>query len=417
MEKEQFELLVKQVGEQAADKIKSLVQDATKGMVSREDLTKAIEGLGIKSIDDIKIEGKSIAEILKAQGEEIEKAKSITTASDDNVPSVRMQIKAWQEANKDALEKIKAGQKAHLEPLSVKVPTTMTVTGGTLNSSAYLPNPVGLPGLVDLVRVRPTFWRRLRKGRVKANPLYWVNKTNKEGNAQFIGEGVLKPLASFELETETSVPKKVAERMKVSTELLYDLDAMETYIMEELRFEVETAANAAVLTGTLSSTSPAGITTIASAYSLTTIKTDNPTTADAVRAASAQIRSLNFDGTITAYMNPIDIANMDIEKATDSGVYMLPPFASADNTVIKGVEIIEDNNIPVGFLLIGDMDKYRIMIHQDFHTAWGWEDDDFSKNLVTVIGEMRFHQFYSSNHVGAWIYDEIADIKAAITTV
>jgi HK97 family phage major capsid protein len=178
--------------------------------------------------------------------------------------------------------------------------------------------------------------------------------------------------------------------MKASTEILHDVQGMETYIMDELRYEVEMAANAAVLTGAVSSTNPAGITTIASAFNLTTVKTSNPTTADAIRAAIAQLRSLNFNGALTAYMNPIDIANMDLEKATDSGVYMLPPFTNSDNTVVKGVPIIEENNIAPGYLLIGDMSKYKILMYQDFFIQWGWENDDFSKNLVTVIGEMRF---------------------------
>ncbi|HEY8969724.1 MAG TPA: phage major capsid protein [Puia sp.] len=408
------------------DAIKKQVGDelSTRGYQSKADLDNAIaaqmkpfEGIdleGLRSLSEASKANGGIMEVLRAQGEKIAELEKRSTGGEGRDLSIRGQVQAWQERNKGALEKIKNGQKADLEPLEIRAPATMTL-GTSLNSSAYLPNPQGQPGIVDLVRVQPTFWNQLSKGATRANPFYWVNKTNKEGNAQFIGEGVLKPLASFQLETETSVPKKVAERMKISTEMLYDLDAMASYMEAELRYEVETAANAAVLTGVLSSTSPAGITTIASAFNLTTISTTNPTTADVVRASIAQIRSLNFNGVITAYMNPIDVANMDLEKATDSGVYMLPPFTSADNTVVKGVRIIEDNNIAVGYLLIGVMDLYKILIHEAFKIMWGWENDDFSKNLVTVIGEMRFHQFYSSNHTGAWIYDTIANIKAAIS--
>lgn len=382
---------------------------------------KTFDGLdldALRSLTEKNGEGANkLIEAMRAQGEEINKLK---LAQGEGIKkedlSLRGQIEKWQQSNKDAIEGLRnktLGSAPNLTPLVLRAPATMTIAG-SLDGSPYLPDPVGLPGIVDLVRVQPTFWERLRKSTIKANPLYWVNKVNKEGNAQFIGEGVLKPLASFELETQTSVPKKVAERMKISTELLYDLDYMATEMEREMRYEVMMAANTAVLTGTLSTTSPAGITTIASAYNLTTITSPNPTTADAIRAALAQIRSLNFTGTVTAYMNPIDLANMDIEKATDSGVYMLPPFASAENTRVKGVDIIEDNNIPVGYLLIGVMDLYRIGIHEAFSIRWGWENDDFSKNLVTAIGEMRFHQWYSSNHVGAWVYDSIVNIKAAI---
>lgn len=421
--------------EKLLEDIKIQVTEATRGFQKKEDVEslvkeqmKTFEGMDVESLRAISEKnadgGNKILEALREQGKEITELKTKLEAR--NQPedlSIRAQIKTWQEENKVAIEGLRnrangtpnaMGSAPQLTPLVLRAPETMTIAN-TLNSSPYLPDPVGLPGIVDLVRIQPTFWERLRKSTIKANPLYWVNKTDKQGNAQFIGEGVLKPLASFDLDTQTSVPKKVAERMKVSTELLYDLDYMATEMEAEIRYEVMMAANTAVLTGTLSSTSPAGITTIASAFNTAGVTTLNPTNVDAIRAAIAQIRTLNFTGVITAYMNPIDVANMDMEKASDSGVYTLPPFVSAENTIVKGVRVIEDNNIPVGNLLIGVMDLYRIAMHQPFHIMWGWENDDFSKNLVTVIGEMRFHQWYSENHVGAWIYDTFANIKTAIT--
>lgn len=394
MEKAQFDELVAKVGTETAEVVKTQVAEATKGLPTAE---------AIKATEDA----------LRTQGETIASLQGQLKDRQPTDNSTAAQIKAWQEKNKANIEAIKGGTAANLEPLVIKVPITMTV-GDSLSDSVYLPRVQVAPGIIDLVRNRPTFWNYLPKGRTRANPYVWVNKVNKEGNAQFIGEGVLKPLASFELEPESSVPKKVAERMKASTELLYDVDGMESFIEQELRYEVEMAANTAVLTGTASSTSPAGITTLASAFTLTTVETTNPNNADAIRAAIAQLISLNFNQSLVAFVNPIDAANMDLAKASDSGVYMLPPFTTADGRRIAGVPIIEDNNIAVGFLLIGDLAKYRIMMYQEFHIMWGWENDDFSKNLVTVIGEMRFHQFMSSNHAGAFIYDSFADIKTAI---
>lgn len=412
LDQKAFDELVAKVTEAAGQKAASVVAEATKGFINLDEAKNAFKELSLDPTK-IAIEGKSLDVILKEQGEALANAQKSMEASEEKPQSLQMQIKNWMKTNEKSIQAVKDGTAKELPALNLKVAITMT-EAASLNSSAYLPRVEVAPGIVDLVRVQPTFWERLQKGRTRANPYVWVNKTNKQGNAAFIGEGVLKPLASFELETETSVPKKVAERMKASTELLYDVEGMESFIRDEISYEVRMAANTAVLTGTLSSTSPAGITTIASTYNLTSISTTNPNNSDAIRAAIAQIRSLNFNGTLTAFMNPIDMANMDLEKAVDSGVYMLPPFTTADGRVIAGVPVIEDNNIAVGYLLIGDMSKYRILMHQDFFIKWGWEDDDFSKNLMTVIGEMRFHQFYSSNHVGAWIYDSFTNIKAAL---
>jgi HK97 family phage major capsid protein len=358
-----------------------------------------------------------VEEAARKQGEEITALKAQLESAKPVDNSVRGQVTKWMEKNKEAIEKIKKGQKADLEALTInKVAITMT-EAASLNSSAFLPNAQVLPGFNDLIRQQPTFWDYIPKARTSANPLVWVNKTNKQGNATFIGEGVLKPLASFELETETSTAKKVAERMKVSTEMLHDVDGLVSMIEGELRYEVLIAASTAVLTGTASATVPAGITTLASAFTLTTVTTTDPNNADAIRAAIAQLASLYFTSNIVAIINPIDAANMDLTKADTSGVYMLPPFVTADGRYIAGVPVIESTEIAVGFLLIGDLSKYKISILQDFHIMWGWENDDFSKNLVTVIGEMRFHQYMSANHTGAFIYESFADIKTAITAV
>lgn len=355
---------------------------------------------------------KGIRSILKTQGEAINELKENGNKQPENL-SVRAQIEKWAEDNKEALQKIKEGTKADLEPLHIRA-----VTSPMLKSTqAPAPVPYYLDmgaEYIDLVRKKPTFWDRLRKGRTRLSSFPWVNKTNKQGNAQFIGEGVLKPLASFDLSPEVSNAKKVAEAMKMSTELLYDVEGFETMVRDELRYEVEMAANTAVLTGTLSSTSPAGVTTIASPYTLVGVETTNPNNADAVRAAKAQLVTLNFDRDIVAFINPIDAANMDLTKANDSGVYMLPPFTTADGRVIAAVPVIEDNNIAPGYLLIGDMSKYRILMYQDFFISWGWENDDFRKNLITVLGEMRFHQWSSANWAGAFVYDTFANIKTAI---
>ena len=385
------------------------VRSALKGFV-KEDGSLAVD---IQKLTDLMgDDDKGIRSILKAQGAAI---ADIQSKGENMIKdlSVRSQVAAWMEKNKEAIEGVKNGTRAELPQMQIRAAITMT-DAASLGSSAYLPRPGVQPGVIDLVRTQPTFWERLTKGRTNLNPYIWVNKTNKQGNAAFIGEGVLKPLASFELSTESSVPKKVAERFKVSTELLYDVDGMASLIENEIRFEVMVAANAAVLTGVASSTNPKGVTQYASLFTLTTIDpVPTPNNADAIRASIAQLQSLNFGSNLTAFVNPIDAANMDLAKGTE-GIYVLPPFTSADGRVIAGVPVIVDNNIAVGYLLIGDMTKYKVLMYQDFFVQYGWENDDFSKNLVTIIGEMRFHQWVSSNWAGAFIYDTFANIKTAI---
>jgi len=342
-------------------------------------------------------------------------AKPVKT---DEPISMRDQIQAWKDANQEVIDLVRTKtEQRNIPALELRAVADLTLAKLNAGGSAFLPNAGVLPGINDLVRTQPTFWNRLTKGRTTLNPLVWINKVNKEGAANFIGEGVLKPQVSFELATQVSTPKKVAERMRISTEMLNDVPGMESLIRNEMIYEIEKHANDSVLTATASATDPAGITTLASAFSLTTIEAGTaPTYADAIRAAIAQLQSLNFTDNLAAFINPIDAANMDLSKSSDDGHYLLPPFVSANGMVVSGVPVYVDNNITVGNLLIGDMTKYKIWMYENLTVRFGLDGNDFSENMVTVIAEMRFHQTFSTNHTGAFIYDSFADIVAAITT-
>ncbi len=112
-------------------------------------------------------------------------------------------------------------------------------------------------------------------------------------------------------------------------------------------------------------------------------------------------------GAVTAFVNPIDYANMVMTKAVSQGQLFI-----AGET---GANVIEDNNIPVGYVQVALLDYYKVLIYKDLTITYGVENDDFTKNLITAVGEMRIHQFFSENHTGAFIYDTFANIKAAIT--
>ena len=106
---------------------------------------------------------------------------------------------------------------------------------------------------------------------------------------------------------------------------------------------------------------------------------------------------------------------MDLSKASDSGVYLLPPFTSQNGQMIAGAKIVEDNNIPVGYIQAGFMKYYRVLIYKDYSVSYGWENTDFTDNLITVIGEMRLHQFFNTQYTGAFVYDTFENVKNAIT--
>lgn len=379
---------------------------------------KLFDGVSLDGLRSMLKEDTGVMATIRTMSTQIEELRNANKPKLEDM-SIRGQVAKWIETNKATIESIRSGKRVELPNLELRVASPMTPATVDSGSSAYVKRYYQEPGVNDIPRFALTFWNYLRKGRTNAENYIWVNKTNPLGAAGFIGPGVAKPGISFELVSENSHAKKVAVSAKAATELLQDIDGMTTMIEDELSYQLDLETNSKLMTGTASSTVPAGIQSLSLAYSAFTnaaaIKTTNPNYMDAIRAAVGQLRSGKLAGRIVAFINPLDAANMDLAKATSSGVYLLPPFTTPDGRNIGGAEIVEDNNITVGNLQIGFIDYYKVLIYKDFTISVGWENDDFTKNLQTWVAERRIHQIFNTQYTGAFMYDTFANIITAIT--
>ena len=133
---------------------------------------------------------------------------------------------------------------------------------------------------------------------------------------------------------------------------------------------------------------------------------------DVLRTAVALIRKNKFRANYIA-INPVDAALMDMEKGTD-GHYILPPFVTADGTKVAGTTVIESFSIDEGSFLVGDFTKSNLRIREEININLGYENDDFTKNMVTILAEMRAVHYIKKHHVKAFVKGTFA---AAITAI
>lgn len=385
--------------------VKTQVTDAMKNATDAQKSALEVMQTELKAIKDADKSADVITEVTRIAAE-LKALKEVALSVERT--TIKTTLKAWASENATAIKNIKAGQKSDLTPLVIKAAhNSPMLPSNTYGGSAYLPMPEFAAGAVEIARVQPTFWDYIKKGATSAAAYSWVNKKNPLGAAGFIGPGVAKPGVSFEIGVEVSNAKKIAVSEKASTELLEDIEGMASWIQMEIAYQLKAKLNTTLMSGTASSTVPAGIQSLSVGFTLTGIETTNPNNYDAIIAAVAQLRSGNLQGVVTAFINPIDYANMVLAKAISQGQYL--------TLKETGAVIVEDNNIEVGYVQVALLDYYKVLIYKDYSVAFGWENDDFTKNLITTIGEMRIHQFFSENHTGAFIYDTLANIKAAIT--
>lgn len=392
------------------EKVKTQAQEVLdKGKeASKEEITALKTAIDkLKDYDTLKEEHVTLMGKIKS----LEEAPKLKASK-----SVVEQIKSFLTTNATKWEAFKKGEIKNFEiELDLKAATTI-LESNALGGSAYLPKPEIIGGFIDVVRNRPVPIETFANTSNTSSPvIVWVNKVNPEGTAQFIAEGAVKPLIDFNFETETSTARKVADKIKVSTEMLDDIEFIAAAIENELRYQVDIAVDNALLTGDGIAPNLKGITEYAGAFVLTTIETTNANKSDAIMAAATQIRSLNFVPT-HAFVNTIDAANMELQKDSE-GRYLLPPFVAANGMTISGLRVVVSNQIAIGSVLVADMSKYVVRNYKSFAITYGWVNDDFEKNLVTVIGERRLHAYMSDNNTGAFVYDTFDNIQTAITLV
>jgi hypothetical protein len=111
-------------------------------------------------------------------------------------------------------------------------------------------------------------------------------------------------------------------------------------------------------------------------------------------------------------MNPIDYAQMQLTKDVN-GQY-LRPFRVGDE-LIPGLRVEASTAIKQGELWVGDFNYLNIRDVWALTITFGWENDDFTKNLVTMIGEKRLMAYIKSQYKTAFVKDTIANVVTGIT--
>lgn len=394
------------------ESITKTMEKYDKGYITESKMTEAIA----KAIADSKInladdpEFKRLNEILTKQGLELVAMKE-GNGGPERLKSLEEQIKEQLGEHKSVYEAMEAN-KGKLT-LTVKLPINPMATGTIVSpASAYIPQPTIEPGY-DRKPLTARFIRMFANVASIATPLaVWAERFNEDGDAGWTAEGYTKPLISFQIRTKDAKAKKVTARAKFTTETLQDIPGFMAELRGDLLDEIEIREEDGILNGVDGGNDPNGVIPQASAYTLVGVFTENANNFDAVKACITQLKTLNFIPNIL-FTNPVDKANMELSKGTD-GHYLLPPFSTADGTVISGVKVVESNTITAGNFLLGDFSKLNIRDYVELTITLGWENDDFSKNLISVVAEKRIIVYIKTHQLPAFIYESFDTVKAAI---
>nr|DAM88014.1 MAG TPA: major capsid protein [Caudoviricetes sp.] len=390
--------------------MKESIENATKSI---EDLKKEVNGFA---------DSESINERLKSFEETIVRIKAATEKTkggDIRLKSLGEQIA---DACKGFVTEINGVKTIDVEALKkkggVKFDVVVKAAADPVMTTGGSPVAGGIT-IDDQISVAPRKRASIRDvanvASISTPSVVYAELKDVTGDAAWVPEGGLKPSMTASVETVTVSAGKVALTAKVTTEVLQDIPQLEREIEAEIINKIGLKEEDGIFNGTGTGGQIKGVGDSIPAFSLTGIEVSkSPNMYDAIVAAYTQIVSVsNMAYSPNAIrMNPVDYANMQLTK-NDNGDY-IRPFKIGDE-LITGLRVIQDPNVTLGSFQMGDFRYLFIRDYVVLSMSIGWENDDFTKNLVTILGEKRMLAYIKSQYKTAFVADTFANVITAIT--
>lgn len=270
------------------------------------------------------------------------------------------------------------------------------------------------PGITSYPKYKPWIFDVANVERIDSPYITYVECRSGNGEAGFVAEGAKKPQMDLTFDMAQASAHKVALYSKISTEALYDIDGLFAELRTDIFNQIDKATENGILFGSGEAGTLTGVTKKMPAFTLTGASVSSPQMYDAVVAAYTQVLSGSYGQYVPTQvvMNPIDILNMRLTKDAE-GRYLMPIMLNS-NEVVQ-LNLIPSTAIGAGKILVGDFRYLNVRTYIDFMLYFGYENDDITRNLVTVVGEKRLAAYIKDNHKSAFVYDSFANIITAIT--
>jgi len=421
------DLINKEIAAMENGRIKTL-EDRIKFYDEERPKTEAREAEKQKEIDLMSAELKRLKEqgLSGAAGQIVSIQKQLDTAMTGKVKYMNELDKeaievGTEELVKDAMKRIKNSRITGFVPLMVLKASTDPIlvvnsrSGGNVGitdfDTSFARVPQRRPFLRQIVNVRPT----------SKTYVAWAEQNHIMGSAGTTAESALKNQQSWEVVERNERIKKITLFDKTSKENLDDLPFMASEIRSLIIDEIARFLDSQILTGNNTGENLKGLTSYAPAGDISTSPLANMITGannfDVIRALVAQIAVNGLGNFVPDYflINPWDAAAMDMAK-TSEGVYVMPPFITNGGQQIAGVLGIESTLLTQDKVMIGDFSKSNLALREDITISMGYDGNDFTRNLVTILGEMRALHYVKTNHVNAFAYGDFSILRGQLDT-
>lgn len=369
---------VKKMVEDAVGKVKGIAEEALGKARKGEEVS---EGLKTKADEALtKMNG------LNEQLSQLEQAvaKKSKGGGDEKPKSIGEQFvegegfKAFQDAG--------FSKSARSGDLRIKA----TLTSSTADAAGAVGDairPTRLPGLLELPQRRMTVRDLISPGQMDGSTLEYIVETGFTNNAGMVAEAAAKPSSDIKLDMKSTSAKVIAHWMKASKQVLSDIPQLRSIVDQRLLYGLAYKEEQQLLNGDGTGQNLLGIVPQATAY-VAPIALAAPTSIDVMRLAMLQAVLAEYPAT-GHVMNPIDWAWIETLKDGE-GRYLIGNPQGTITPTLWGLPVVQTQAMSVDKFLTGAFKLgAQLFDRWESRVEAGYENDDFTKNLVTILAEER----------------------------
>jgi HK97 family phage major capsid protein len=361
------------------------------------------------------------SEMAKAKEEQVEHLNAtlktmglaIKNANDVSKDDVSLTSKeSLSKGLEEKAEELKAMSETGQGKVTMKVVGDMTIIGNV--SGGNVPVEQREAGVNNIAR-RRTFIRELiSNGVATSNLISWVEQTGVEGAPAGTVEGTLKNQIDFDLVVVSSAVKKRTAFIKVSTEMLGDIDFMRSEINNELTQRLSLDIDDQILNGNnagqnLNGIIPQSTAWAAGAFALSVV---DPNIADVLTVADNQIEVANHMASVYV-VHPTDMTALRLAKSTDAQ-YVDRLQDVAGQMSLDGIPVVKNTGIAQDTFLAMDGSKASVFSRGEMTIQVGLDSDDFTKNMRTVLIEWRGLNRIKGNDTTAFVTGTVSTSITAL---
>lgn len=362
------------------------------------DIQAAIEQHAATTADTIATQASTIAKLtreldgVKADLSVLEQKASeidfnpMLAGSRSNLASSLVSNDMWQQVANKKTTRTQVEVKTS-ELLGLETKNTVTGNDGSFGPKTHAGIYGGLERrrfLIDYLNIIPVLTGSVEYTKESS---FTNNAAPQAGGSPLEWEGQNKAESALVYTLEDLRIPTIAHFVKASNQVLADVPQLRNILDGRLRYGLSVKLDSQIINGTGANANMAGLTKSGNFTAFT--PTTGESAIDSINRAIASLETNEAAPTLVL-LNPTTWRSLQRVKSGGSEEYLFGSPSGQNRESIWNVEVLPTNAIAAGKLLVIDAATLgEFYLRQDATIDVGFVNDDFTKNLVTIRGEMR----------------------------